>query len=373
MRLQLSIVCAGLLAVGPALADHRVALRTDVYTDEMLTVVSPATDASFDISETVAAAAGFSADLISGATPALVTDVVTAATEFQDRREEARAGVTVTPEPTWTIGATGTLSTESDYDARLLSATAGTELFERMAAVELSYTFSDERIGRAGDPTPRARARGHALDLSWTHILGPRTTLGLLVSGRYSACDESLGCQANPYRFVPIVDFATGAILVAPAERHPDHRTRGAAALRLRHAFFRGVALHGGTRVYTDSWGVAGYTSDAALAKSAAGNRLIARLEGRLTWQRSASFYKDDYVTDASQIEIPHFRTGDRELSSLYDVLAGARVSYRLPPVGGLTLTTAARAARIWYRYRDYGGYPERNAWLAGLGVTGTF
>jgi hypothetical protein len=132
----------------------------------------------------------------------------------------------------------------------------------------------------------------------------------------------------------------------------------------------REFALHAGYRFYGDDWWMTGHTADLGIAKSFLGDSLLARVEGRFSWQDAASFYRDDYLGAVSgPIEVPAYRSADREMARMYNTTVAARAEYSVAARAGLRLGVNARVARVWYRYVDYSALPSRNAWVIGGGL----
>lgn len=363
MRLQLIGLGAILLSVRGFAADG-VAARVDVYTDEWITAVSPSTRGATSPADGVTVEAKYALDAVSGATQVLTVDAVSAATGFYEVRHEAHAGVQVAPSATWSFGADYQLSAEPDYVTHVAGASASAELLDRHATATLAYHVGFESAGRTTDAF-RERTTSHALDASWQHVLDRRTTLTALATGQVARCGPVFGCAASPYRYVAVGQG--GAPLFAVPERHPDLRARGAGALRIARHLGGGRALHAGYRFAGDSWAVIGHTADAALAQSFGGDAVVLRLDGRFTWQGAASFYRDTYATAP---DAPRWRTADRELSGLWDAMAGARAEWAATGPGPIWRTRLnMRVARLWYRYPAFSELPERNAWLLGGGL----
>jgi len=367
VRLQLRLLTLA-IAGWPLLASPtETGARIDHYTDGQVDVVSPSARILHPF-EGGEVEARYALDALSGATQTLTADGISSATRFEERRHEGSLGGRWRPNTGDSVGASYAVSVEPDFHTHRVGVDGEIEVFEKMATIGASYFLDVNTAGRADDPDYAQDAVGHALDLSWKHVLGRRTALGILASGRIDTCDERLGCHASPYRYVGI-----GADLrQVVAERHPDLRARGAAALRLSQAITRALAVHAGYRLYQDSWKMRAHTTDLALATGLWADRLILRGEGRFTWQTAASFYRDTYT--AADGGIPAYRTADRELATLWDVAVGGRVEGSLSGLGMFTrLRTNLRVTRLWYRYRDFSELPERNAWLIGGGLSAVF
>lgn len=379
MRLQLRTLAAGLLGLamaawptGATADEHFVGVRTDVYGDEWIIVLSPAARARANIADSVELEGGLALDVLSGSTPLLATDAMTSATYFSEVRRDAHLSIKYARESTWDAGVAGAVSIEPDHITMNATASGRVEAFQRMTTFAGSYSFLHERVGTVHDPNTWALTLGHLANLSISQIVTRTTNLTGLLSGQYTTCAERLGCQANPYRAVPMVGD-DGSIVVTAMERHPDRRARGAAALRLHQYLGHGLGFQAGYRFYADTWKVMAHTGDAALVASLFSRSFTVRAEGRFTWQDTASFFRGTYETDAGDPTVPEYRSGDRELARMFNVLAGARAEYTLPATGPIRLHVNSRLSRVWYRYLNYSPLPRRNAWLMGVGINGEF
>ena len=381
MRLQLRVAALGLLVLtlflflvpsSVARAEHEVRARTDVYGDQWVLVISPAATGSFDLGERWNLAAGLGVDVLSGATPIFSTDVITAATRFSDARYGPHGSLTFSALPAWRISAGYSGSVESDHLAHAPGISTEIELLDRTATLMAAYTFVHEEVWRRHESSDRQTTGAHRLDLGWTHLLARRTVLLLLGTLDGSQCQARLGCDANPYRYVPVVNDSD-AILAMATERHPENRIRGALAARLVQGLGKAFGLHVGYRFYVDTWRLQGHTGDVALAREFFRGRLLARLEGRVTYQGAAAFFRDDYRTAAPDPAIPRYRTGDPELARLVDVMPALRLRARFPALGPVQFGMSARVAYVYHRYLNMTDRPDRHAWLAGLGADATF
>ena len=378
MRLQLIIgrvsIALVALAPWPAMAGHtETTARVDSYSDERVTVISPATRVAYATDDGTELEARYHVDALSGATPRLAVDGITSATRFEERRHEGHVGGQLRPTPSTTIGGTYTVSTEPDFRTHRMGVSGAVELLDRMATASAAYYVNFDRVGHSTDDDYRQHTVGHNVDLGWQHVLGRRTTMAFLATGRLDDCDPQLGCQANPYRYVGV---GRGATWVVP-ERHPDRRVRGAGAIRLTQGLSPTLAAHAGYGYYGDSWRITAHTADVALAHGLWADRLVLRAEGRFTWQGAASFYHDTYEIDGAATDAgsaPAYRSSDRELAALWDASAGARGELSLSGIGPFTrLRLNARVIRLWYRYRNHSELPERHAWLSGVGLSAVF
>ena len=368
MRLQL--ITATALTIAPmALAGGRVSTRVDVYTDEFIEVVAPSVSGAWE-TEKVSVEGRYAADILSGATQVLSADLVTSATHFEEVRHQVGLSASWQPKPGQTLSGYQEFSIQPDYLTNAAGLSYSQDLFGRMSTLAVGYGISLERMGMSDNPAFEEWTHAHRLDLSWTQIL-TKTTARL--TGYAAFCGEQVGCLANPYRFVAVISDGTTALAVR--ERNPDRIFRGAGSLRLSQALGRTTAVHAGYRGYLDTWQVHGHTWDLAVNQQLFHEQLMVSVDGRVSTQSAASFFRDDYqYTASNELVTPEYRSLDRELSGLFTGSVGGRLDWTFFSVGKLsTIGLNARLSRHWFLYPNFSELPERSAWLGGGGIDGTF
>jgi hypothetical protein len=342
--------------------------RLDVYSDGVIEVIAPAGSVAAQVGESLSAEAGYMVNVVSGATPLLTADAISSATQFSDTRHAGDIAVTQRLFQDFTLRPSLSTSYEADYFSNGGGLTLGADLLESMITVTAGYHGRVDVLTLATGEPLTAWNHGHRVDLTWTQILTRSTRINVLVMGDAAFCDPMIGCDASPYRYVPLVDG--GDVLLAVRERHPAERLRLAAGARGSQALGSGAALHGGYRYYIDTWGVQAHTADASVAIALFDERLMLRTGGRAMWQSAAFFYEDAYVKAPGAVAVPRWRTSDRELSGLIDVMASVRAGWSFFDVGPLRrVTPNARAACLLYFYPQFSELPRRHGCLVGGGV----
>ena len=244
-------------------------------------VLHPQVDASMKFADSVSAAAGYNADIVTGATPRTFgptrgLDAVSRPTPFSDTRHLFHGGLGL-ERPDNGISASYAYGFESDYKTHSLSAATHTDLYEHNFRLGLAYTHNWDSVcdannaAAAGDllnlvtltssqncftkapdvVTHRLTIDSFEPSLSWT--MTPR----LVVQGG-TTIQLLDGFQSNPYRAVQF-----GSQRQAPQERQPTIRQRYAVFLRLAYAFPElRAATRAMVRLYDDSWAVRAVTTD---------------------------------------------------------------------------------------------------------------
>jgi hypothetical protein len=388
-RALAAIRCMCALALGTGLggrarADSSVSAGTSVFHESggplHMNVIIPSAAASVDIGEPATVHVGWTADIVSGASVAVVdapaanVDAISSATVV-DTRHDFSGGFTLR-DHTASIDVSYSHAFERDYLSNSFAATARTELFERNTGFSISYARAvDQVCDIAGtfDPVMKPRLDSstgcfdasdkmrtsreldiHTLQGGWTQAWTPRLTTQLTLTAQVLH-----GFQSNPYRAVRIGKTAA-------QEYEPKDRARYALGAGARYWIAPlASALSANARAYRDTWGIVSLTGELAYDQTLGGGfRLRAR--GRYYTQTAATFYSDDYVL------APHGRyfTGDRELSPMSSLLAGAALLWNAPPdpagnvlsiLSGLQLTLKADVLKTFFPDFHYDRAPVPN------------
>ncbi|MEB2312953.1 MAG: DUF3570 domain-containing protein [Sorangiineae bacterium] len=310
-----------------------------------MTVLSPSADVSVSPWTFLSVDAGYSADIVTGASeavkagPITSVDVVSSATHLSDFRHIVHGGFTITRESTH-LGASYSYGTEHDYRSNAITVTAGTDFLQKNTQIELSYGHGfDSVCNSAYSPTLAAVYRPR-LDSSAGCFNGAenRQTMPLALDNSQVAWSQSWtpvlatqlsltgavqhGFLGNPYRAVVI-----GAGGQEAQEHHPDNRARGAVSLALKY-YVRPLetAFTLSARGYRDTWDVVGQTYELdAEHYVLPWMRVLVR--GRYYTQTGALFWSDDYTGGEPKYgPRGQYWTGDRELSPLWNFLVGGRL-----------------------------------------------
>lgn len=339
MRTLACIVCVVGVA-GAAHADSRFALGSTLFREAggplHMLVIAPGAEASVELFDELAIDANWTADIVSGASVAIVddpgaVDTITSAS-MSDIRHAFSGGMELRGETTSLHGGIG-YAFENDYRSLSFDLSARTELYDRNTALQIAYSRGfDEVCDAANAPGEHFRldssvgcftnidtraTRDVSLQTfqgSWTQAWTPVLTMQTSLTAQLLH-----GFQANPYRAV-----WNGA---PSQEHHPDNRARYSAGVELR-LWIKPMngALSGFGRVYRDSWNITSLTSELAY-EQVIGGGLRLRAQGRYYTQTAAAFYSDDY---ALQPRGQYF-TGDRELSGMRSLLLGVKVIWSVP------------------------------------------
>jgi hypothetical protein len=363
-------------AEDPIEASARLTLFREPSTDNKgITVIHPQVDAASPLGGGLGIAAGWEADAVSGATPAVFgphvgVDAITKATPFHDFRQQVHGGFTYN-RPDAGIGASYAYGWENDYRSHSLSATARDDLYDHNFTLVLSYSHNWDSVCdndnsaavtpadlhpltssaqcfkpvQSGMTKPGVVTKPLAIDavetsLSWS--MTPR--LVVQGGGTIQILD---GFQSNPYRSVQV------GPLREPQENEPNYRQRYALFARAAYAFpqWRASGI-GMVRLYEDSWAVQAVTGDLVVNKYLSSVMLLT-LRGHYHLQSGASFYRngEEYALlgPAGQ-----YWTGDRELSPMSNYLVGGRMAFLRRPQQERSTWFAEMEADVKYELLVY-------------------
>lgn len=298
-------------------------------------------------------------DVVSAASPDIVA---TASPNFKEVRQAGNLGFRYKP-GNFGIAPSALVSYSNDY----LSVGGGLDLSEDLSeknyTLTQGYHYGHDVIGRTKTPfSVFSRTLDiHTLTLGLSTVVNPSLVVGVTADGILERGDQS-----KPYRYIPIFSPAIAPLVPAgatvesviatrlqarPLEQLPLERNRLALTTHLAWRSGR-TTLRMDERLYGDSWQQYATTTDARLFIDV-GRRVIFWPHMRFHAQNSVSFWKLAYAANGPG-DIPAFRTGDRELSSLFNVGAGGglRVALgRAMHVDDFTWTTTLDG--IWTSFAD--------------------
>jgi len=277
--------------------------------------------------------ASYLLDMVTAASPDLVS---TASRSFREQRHAASlsGGYKFSFAQ---VGLNGNVSSEPDYLSRTVGGNVSTELNDKRITPRIGYSYSWDTIGYRNTPFDQfsRSLTTHAIEAGVTFVMSPTT---LLITGVSMSFER--GENSKLYRFIPMfpADIAArippGATIdlvnqerlsTRPRELVPQQRDRVAFGARVNHRFSSGT-LRVEQRFYTDNWGIKASTTDGRYMHDL-GERLRVWPHLRLHAQTGASFYQLAYAAavdgEGTPVEIPRYRTSDREASPMAAITAG--------------------------------------------------
>jgi hypothetical protein len=239
-----------------------------------------------DVWEVQASAA---VDIITGASPQLVTNVSGAPLQsltgasVNDRRNTGDVKVT-RRFGALALAVSRALSKEEDYQSRAFGIEARLDLNQRNTTLVAGYGASNDRIGSSDDARLNERRDTREYLAGVTQVLSPTSLVQSTVS-----VSRGKGWYNDPYKLT-FTFYADGLVLLM-ADRRPDHRGSLAWLTRYRHHFpALGGTLQADYRFYRDDWGIRAHTLEMAW-QHALNERWSLRPALRYYTQDPADFY----------------------------------------------------------------------------------
>lgn len=320
-----------------------VHLGTDLsaYSDtNSVFVVSPGMNASLTSPTSGWNVGGnFLVDVVSAASPDIISY---ASPPFREKRYAGgvNAGYKF---GSITAQAGGSVSSEPDYLSRTVGGAVLAELADKTITPRLGFNYTWDTIGRGPFRLCEAESVDDqglnpckrpftilAPELGATFVMSPTTLL--MIGGTVQI---ERGDQSKPYRHVPMFtpeiaqrvnvgqDIKTvdeARLSIRPNEQLPLARERYALAGRLIRRMNSTMTLRLEERLYADTWGILGSTTDGRYLIDI-GKHLRVWPHGRLHVQSAANFYKLAYASPLDETTgapiVPTYRTTDRELQSM--------------------------------------------------------
>ncbi|HEX4780270.1 MAG TPA: porin [Usitatibacter sp.] len=255
----------------------------------LMKVTEPVIWARATIREVWEVEASAAVDIITGASPQLVTNVsgkpmnaITGAS-INDRRNTEDLKVT-RRFGDFALSASRTVSDEEDYNSRAFGLGAEWSLNQKNTTLALGYGKSNDRVGSSDDPTLHERRDTQEYLAGITQVLSPLAIVQSTVTRA-----RGQGWYNDPYKLT-FTFYDVGIPQLVPDTR-PDHRDTLAWLTRYRRHF---PDAHGSLqaeyRYYRDDWGIRAHTLEVAWQQSL-GERWAVRPALRYYTQNAADFY----------------------------------------------------------------------------------
>lgn len=317
-----------------------------------VTVLSPSAAAKVTSGDDAWSAHGsYLVDVVSAAS----VDIVSSASgRWQEVRHAGTLGVERELSESARLSVDAAVSREPDY----LSFGGGALLRLEPGAKQLNptfgYAFTHDTAGRTGTPFSvySKSLAVHSVNLGLESVLDRSTVAFFELDGVLE-----LGDSSKPYRFLPLfapdvagriqpgASLSTVNQLRLPGrveERVPGERLRIAALARFSRRF-RDATFIAAERLYVDDWGLKASTSDLRYVVELS-SRLACLFDGRWHVQSEVDFWNRAYISSltAGGLTVPRYRSGDRELSSLWVATLGLGLRYGLGPTTSPSRTSIA-------------------------------
>jgi len=269
------------------------------------------------IGTSVSAAYNYYVDNVTSAS----VDVLSYASPYTEQRTEQSVSIDYLRGKS-TLSLSYTNSDESDYVSDTYSFTISQDLFGDLTTVALGYSFSDNTVGRNNKNTGTTRIVGQARLQAWRLNISQILTRNSILGFSFDTISDE-GYLNNPYRSVRYIDATSPIGFSYQPEVYPNTRTSNAGALRLRYYLPWRGAVHGGYRLFSDTWGIRARTWELGYVQTWR-ERWTFELSYRLYDQSKADFYSDLFPYQDAQ----NFLARDKELSTYTSRNLGFGITY---------------------------------------------
>lgn len=243
-------------------------------------------------------------------------DVLVSASKYTENRVENGLNIDYLRQKT-TMSLGYTASVESDFDAKTLSLGISQDMFGDLTTVSMSFALGNNVVGRNGDDVFEEEAEVRSYRFGVSQIM----TKSLVMAITYETISDE-GYLNNPYRQVRYLN-ADGITYSFEPELYPQTRTSTAVALRANYYLPQRAAIHGGVRVFDDTWSIEGTTYEVGYTMPY-GDAWIFEASYRFHDQTSAEFYSDLFPFQ----EATTYRARDKELSTFTSSTIGLGASW---------------------------------------------
>jgi hypothetical protein len=285
------------------------------------------------------------------------------------------------------VQANAFLGIEPDYVSRGVGVAVTGDFRDKLVTPRLGYHYSHDTIGRAGTSFDdySKTLNTSELDASSTFVVSPTM---IFVAGLTMQFER--GDQSKPYRYVPLFtpDIArqipNGATIdlvnrfrlpMRPLEQLPTERDRYALAGRIAKRFGN-ATLRLEERFYVDTWSTKGSTTDGTYMVDLSRNFRVWP-HARLHAQTGTSFYNLAYsalIFPNAAIQLPTYRTGDRELAPMITFTGGGGTRIALTAPEATTQFAVVISGDVMYsRFFSSLFVTKRTAVYGTVGFEGEF
>jgi hypothetical protein len=334
--LLLMLLCAqGLAAVLP---EERADLLYHSYDGGGAEIDGPSLLVQKNLGNSVSVGLNHYVDNVSSAS----IDVLVTASPYTEKREENSVSIDyLRQKSTMSLGYTR--SEESDFDASTLSLGVSQDMFGDLTTVSLGFAFGDNVVTQNGNDAFEENTEVRSYRLGLTQVV----TRDLVLAATFETITDE-GYLNNPYRSVRFVDPTSAVGYSFQPEMYPGTRTSNALAVRANYYLPQRAAVHGGLRVFEDSWGIEATTIEIGYSLPYRQTWIFdARL--RLHDQSNAEFYSDLFPFQDAQ----NFLARDKELSSFTSTTIGLGASYEFGRAWGAIDRGSLNVELDWIRF-DY-------------------
>jgi hypothetical protein len=237
------------------------------------------------------------------------------------------------------------VSNESDYLAQQVAGHYDLELLNQQLNLSLGSSYGwDDIEPLADDDTQTGASTKTTLHVNAVATQVVSSTTMVRYGVEYNVVE---GLQHNPYRNV----YAGGTNV---PERHPDHRERRDAFVKLNRYFDNRSSVRLSYRLYNDDWGIVSHELSSKLSQYITQGMFV-RYQYRYYTQTPARFYRDEYLTTNG---VDGYLSGDYRVGPLAAHLFGLSLNFDLGTMAS-RMPMLGRAALVvgYERYFNSNNY----------------
>ena len=322
LALPIAAVPARALAAEP----NEIGLTVLGYKEKgLMKVTEPVLWARATLQEVWEVEASAALDIISGASPQLVTNVTgkpvnsVSAASITDRRKTGDIKVTRRFDD-FALSASRTVSNENDYDSHAYGLGAEWSLDQKNTTLAAGYGKSNDVVGSRDDPTLHGPRHTQEYLLGITQVISPLDIIQSTITR-----SDGHGDYNDPYKLT--FTFYPVGVPQLVTDTRPDHRDSLAWLTRYRRHFPDAHgSLQADYRYYHDDWGITAHTLEVAWAQEV-NERWLVRPALRYYTQSAADFYSPTVPRPA-----PAILSSDQRLGAWGGLSPSLKVVAHLDP-----------------------------------------
>jgi len=343
--LLIAAVCLyNLAAMGAILPEDRTDALYHSYDGGGVQINGPSILVLKSIGDSISVSGNYYIDSITSAS----IDVVTTASEYEEKRTEKTAGLTYLRKKT-TMSLAYTNSEENDFSANSAHFSFSQDVFGDLTTISMGYSRGWDDVMKISDTSFSEKADRQNYRLGVSQIL---TKNSILNFNWETITDE--GFLNNPYRTVRFEDSNNAKGYSYQLELYPNTRTSNAASMQLKYYLPYNAAVHGLYRYFNDSWGISAHTSEIGYTHPLKKDWTL-DIKYRYYTQGPADFYSDLFPFQSSQ----NFLARDKELSSFNNHTLGLGVSYEFLQSNRGLIKKASANLSYNYIYFNYDNFRD--------------
>src|SRR5512145_2515890 len=305
--LALCALALPMASLAGVLADDRADMLYHRYDGGGVTIHGPSVLVRKKLAEKYAISANYYMDMV---TSASIDVEVSGASEYKEERDQYSLGLEyLRGKTTYNLGYTN--SKENDYQAETTSFGISQDLFGDLTTISMGFSRGKDVVRRRDTTTDQIDPTFKEPIDRWSYRVGVSQILTkTLISSLQLEVITDEGFLNNPYRSYRFVNPSDERLFALDSEIYPRTRTSNAVAFNARYYLPYRAAVHGGYRLFPDTWGTGANTFEAGYTHP--WRQWTFDIGYRFYSQNNADFYRDLFDRPDQQ----NFLARDKELST---------------------------------------------------------